>query len=60
MIQPSVHLQSENRIRDPGGSQVKLLAATLVTVALAVPVLVITALREVFIAPRALAALIGY
>jgi len=38
----------------------QLLAATLVTVALSVPVLVITALWEVYIAPHLLQALIGY
>jgi hypothetical protein len=37
-----------------------LLAATLVTVAVAVPVLVITALWEVYVAPHILQALIGY
>jgi hypothetical protein len=38
----------------------KLLAATLVTVVVAVPVLVMTALWEVYIAPHLLRALIGY
>ena len=38
----------------------KLLAATLVTVALAVPVLVMTALWEVYIARHVLQTLIGY
>jgi hypothetical protein len=38
----------------------KLLAATLVTVALAVPVLVITAVWEVYVAPHVLHALISY
>ncbi len=37
----------------------KLLAATVVTVALAVPVLVVTALWEVYVAPHVLHALIG-
>jgi hypothetical protein len=37
-----------------------LLAATIVTVALAVPVLVMTALWEVYVAPRLLQGLIGY
>jgi hypothetical protein len=38
----------------------KLLAATLVTVAVSVPVLVVTALWEVYLAPHLLQALIGY
>jgi len=38
----------------------ELLAATLITVMIAVPVLLVTALWEVYIAPRVLAALIGY
>jgi hypothetical protein len=38
----------------------ELLAATVVTVALAVPVLVVTALWEVSVAPHLLGALIGY
>lgn len=38
----------------------KLLAATVVTVAISVPVLVVTALWEVYVAPHLLAALIGY
>lgn len=38
----------------------KLLAATLVTVAVAVPVLVMTALWEVYVAPHVLQGLIGY
>jgi hypothetical protein len=38
----------------------KLLAATFVTVAVAVPVLVVTALWEVYVAPHLLQALIGY
>ena len=38
----------------------KLLAATLVTVALAVPTMVLTALWEVYVAPHLLQALIGY
>lgn len=38
----------------------KLLAATAVTVAIAVPVLVVTALWEVYVAPHLLQALIGY
>jgi uncharacterized membrane protein len=38
----------------------KLLAATLVTVAMAVPVLVMTALWEVYVAPHVLQALVGY
>ncbi len=37
-----------------------LLAATLVTVAIAVPILIITALWEVYVAPHVLHALIGY
>jgi hypothetical protein len=37
-----------------------LLAATLVTVTLAVPVLIVTALWEVYVAPHLLQALIGY
>jgi uncharacterized membrane protein YccC len=38
----------------------KLLAATLVTVLIAVPILVVTALWEVYAAPRLLQAVIGY
>jgi hypothetical protein len=38
----------------------KLLAATLVTVVIAVPVLVVTALWEVYLAPRLLQGVIGY
>ena len=38
----------------------KLLAATLVTVALAVPMLVLSALWEVYVAPHLLQRLIGY
>jgi hypothetical protein len=38
----------------------KLLAATLVTVAVAVPILVMTALWEVYVAPHLLQAVIGY
>jgi hypothetical protein len=38
----------------------RLLAATIVTVALAIPVLVITALWEVYIAPHVLSSLLGY
>jgi hypothetical protein len=38
----------------------KLLAATLVTVAVAIPILVLTALWEVYVAPHLLAAVIGY
>jgi hypothetical protein len=38
----------------------QLLAATAVTVAIAVPTLVITALWEVFVAPHVLTSLIGY
>jgi uncharacterized membrane protein YccC len=38
----------------------KLLAATLVTVAISLPVLVLTALWEVYLAPHLLQGLIGY
>jgi hypothetical protein len=38
----------------------RLLAATLVTVAIAIPVLVIAALWEVYVAPHVLGALLGY
>ena len=38
----------------------QLLAATLVTVAFAVPTLVITAVWEVYLAPRLLGAIFGY
>jgi hypothetical protein len=38
----------------------QLLAATLVTVVLAVPILVLTAVWEVYVAPHTLAAILGY
>jgi hypothetical protein len=37
-----------------------LLAATFVTVAIAIPILVVTAVWEVYVAPRLLASLLGY
>jgi hypothetical protein len=37
-----------------------LLAATIVTVALAMPVLIVTALWEVYAAPHLLSAMLGY
>jgi hypothetical protein len=47
-------------IASRSGDWEKLLAATAVTVALAVPILVVTALWEVFVAPHVLMHLIGY
>jgi uncharacterized membrane protein SpoIIM required for sporulation len=42
------------------GEWERLLAATLVTVAVAVPMLVVSALWEVYVAPHVLMGLIGY
>jgi uncharacterized membrane protein YccC len=38
----------------------QLLAATVVTVGVALPVLIVTALWEVYVAPHVLAAVLGY